>query len=242
MSTLIPFIFGIHLGPAHTLILLSGLVAFLASTWEEWHTGILYLGVVSGPVEGAWSLALASLITGIYGSTEIWTQPRTFLMLRPFAPCDLAVCTFVLGSCITFVTSCVHVIKRSGYVALGHMLWPLFYFASCWSVTVIAPEIYYLQTNFYWFTFFCGLPACLRVSSTIVNYVTKFRLPSPTLLEVFPLLLMITKWLGLNVMVICKLLTLISAFTYARFVYLVVGDLCVYLNINCLTITKKAAQ
>lgn len=242
MSTLIPFIFGVRLGPAYTKILLSGFIAFLASTWEEWHTGVLYLGVVSGPVEGAWSLALSALITGLCGSSEIWTIPRSVFGFKPFPLNELAVGMFVLGSGITVVTSCIHVIEKSGFGAIKHLIWPLVFFVACWAVAIVVPEVYASHANFYWFTFFCGLPTCLRVSSTIVNYVTKSPLPSPHFLELFPFILMIAKWLNDDVMMILKFLTLVSGVVYARFVFLVIGDLCGYLNINCLTIKKKSAQ
>ncbi|KDQ15750.1 hypothetical protein BOTBODRAFT_31637 [Botryobasidium botryosum FD-172 SS1] len=47
---------------------------FYLTTWEEWHTGILYLGVFSGPVEGIIMVIFLYFFTGIYGP-EAWSTP-----------------------------------------------------------------------------------------------------------------------------------------------------------------------
>ncbi|KAG8933449.1 hypothetical protein FRC03_012313 [Tulasnella sp. 419] len=44
---------------------------FYLTTWEEFHTGTLYLGVFSGPVEGIILIVVIYIISGIYGAT-IW--------------------------------------------------------------------------------------------------------------------------------------------------------------------------
>ncbi|KAJ1512038.1 hypothetical protein HMI56_004604 [Coelomomyces lativittatus] len=42
-------------------------VAFYFSTWEEYHTGTLYLGLLNGPTEGILIACIMSIISGIYG-------------------------------------------------------------------------------------------------------------------------------------------------------------------------------
>lgn len=44
---------------------------FYLSTWEEYHTGILFLGYFSGPVEGVLMLCGVHLISGYFGPA-IW--------------------------------------------------------------------------------------------------------------------------------------------------------------------------
>ncbi|KAF8636169.1 hypothetical protein AX17_003741, partial [Amanita inopinata Kibby_2008] len=46
---------------------------FYLTTWEEYHTGQLYLGVFSGPVEGIIIVVLIFIITGILGPS-FWDQ------------------------------------------------------------------------------------------------------------------------------------------------------------------------
>ncbi|KAI0308381.1 Choline/ethanolaminephosphotransferase [Multifurca ochricompacta] len=49
------------------------LANFYLTTWEEYHTGQLYLGVFSGPVEGILAIVAMFMITGFYGPT-FWDQ------------------------------------------------------------------------------------------------------------------------------------------------------------------------
>lgn len=44
---------------------------FYLSTWEEYHTGILYLGYFSGPVEGVLMLCGVHMISGYFGPA-VW--------------------------------------------------------------------------------------------------------------------------------------------------------------------------
>src|SRR4051812_27627622 len=43
------------------------LANFYLTTWEEFHTGTLYLGYFSGPVEGIIIIVVLYIITGVYG-------------------------------------------------------------------------------------------------------------------------------------------------------------------------------
>lgn len=51
--------------------LAASLGNFYLSTWEEYHTGILYLGHFSGPVEGVLMLCGVHLISGFFGPA-VW--------------------------------------------------------------------------------------------------------------------------------------------------------------------------
>ncbi|KAH8111880.1 CDP-alcohol phosphatidyltransferase-domain-containing protein [Phellopilus nigrolimitatus] len=58
------------------------LANFYLTTWEEFHTGQLYLGVFSGPVEGILLIVGIYIITGVYGPA-FWDQGTlTFLRLE----------------------------------------------------------------------------------------------------------------------------------------------------------------
>ncbi|KAI9321525.1 CDP-alcohol phosphatidyltransferase-domain-containing protein [Dichotomocladium elegans] len=63
-----------HLGQSWWTVvsLIASLGNFYMSTWEEFHTGQLYLGYFSGPVEGVLMLVGVHLISGYFGP-EIWT-------------------------------------------------------------------------------------------------------------------------------------------------------------------------
>ncbi|KAI0931051.1 hypothetical protein AcW1_001453 [Taiwanofungus camphoratus] len=58
------------------------LANFYLTTWEEYHTGQLFLGWCSGPVEGILMIVVIYAITGFYGPT-FWDQPfLTFTKLE----------------------------------------------------------------------------------------------------------------------------------------------------------------
>lgn len=66
----------------HTgFIILTGIVPFYCSTWEEYHTGTLYLGYLNGPVEGILTVVFAGLATALAGS-DFWLADANALLQR----------------------------------------------------------------------------------------------------------------------------------------------------------------
>jgi hypothetical protein len=57
---------------------------FYLTTWEEYHTGVLYLGYFSGPVEGILAIVLLFMITGAAGTTSCALVPCSSAAL----PCN----------------------------------------------------------------------------------------------------------------------------------------------------------
>lgn len=58
------------------------LANFYLTTWEEYHTGQLFLGVFSGPVEGILMIVGIYVVSGIYGTTFWDTGILTFTGLE----------------------------------------------------------------------------------------------------------------------------------------------------------------
>ena len=56
------------------LPLFASLCAFYLTTWEEYHTGILYLGLVGGPVQGMLMLCTIFAIIAFKGGS-FWQKP-----------------------------------------------------------------------------------------------------------------------------------------------------------------------
>ncbi|KAG8900825.1 hypothetical protein FRB99_005748 [Tulasnella sp. 403] len=52
---------------------IAAVANFYLTTWEEFHTGTLYLGVFNGPVDGIILLCIMYIITGLHG-TSFWDQ------------------------------------------------------------------------------------------------------------------------------------------------------------------------
>lgn len=55
-------------------IMFLTMIPFYASTWEHFHTGSLYLGVINGPTEGITIACLLMLMSGILGPQYIWIK------------------------------------------------------------------------------------------------------------------------------------------------------------------------
>lgn len=68
---------------------------FYLSTWEEYHTGTLYLGYFSGPVEGVLMLCGVHLMSGYFGPA-IWMLRLNEVL--PFIPFDINKQTQLLGA------------------------------------------------------------------------------------------------------------------------------------------------
>jgi ethanolaminephosphotransferase len=63
---------------------IATLANFYLTTWEEHHTGILYLGPFSGPVEGILMIILVFIISGIFGEYPVyWIVLRTHGRVGP---------------------------------------------------------------------------------------------------------------------------------------------------------------
>ncbi|KAG7100139.1 hypothetical protein E1B28_001919 [Marasmius oreades] len=65
---------------------IATLANFYLTTWEEYHTGSLYLGVFSGPVEGILIIVAIYIISGIYGPSFWDTGILTFVGLEKYPP------------------------------------------------------------------------------------------------------------------------------------------------------------
>lgn len=231
MAVLIPFIFNL---PASSVMALSGYAAFYASTWEEYHTGVLYLDYISGPVEGAWLVVLASLATFWFGPTLWDMQIAAGWRLN-----DLVPVIFILGSISTAVTSFRHSMKHQTVATLLKQWIPVgLYYTSCALLSSVTPPS--LAT---WFVFLCGFPACFRISSTIIAYVTKSPLKTCSFypLEFIPVAIFILNQIVNNaIWTLCfKVSVGVSLCVYLSTMLRVVADICSHLDIHCLSIKKK---
>ncbi|RKO99268.1 hypothetical protein CXG81DRAFT_14743 [Caulochytrium protostelioides] len=73
--------------------LIVSLSNFYMSTWEEYHTDTLFLGAISGPVEGIIMLCGMFIATGYFGGPHVWATPLGHVVpatLHRFVPPALA--------------------------------------------------------------------------------------------------------------------------------------------------------
>ncbi|KAH8825664.1 choline ethanolaminephosphotransferase [Flagelloscypha sp. PMI_526] len=85
--------------------LFAALANFYLTTWEEYHTGSLYLGVFSGPVEGILMIVGVYIISAIYGP-GIWETPILSLLrldhieaLRDVPNVPINIACMIFGVC-----------------------------------------------------------------------------------------------------------------------------------------------
>lgn len=112
------------------------LANFYLTTWEEYHTGQLYLGIFSGPVEGIIMIVAIYILTGIYGPTFWDNKILTFTGLDQvdaiasrvpnIALNELFMVFGTLGMAFNIATSYVNVF-RSRRASHGSVLKPLWY-------------------------------------------------------------------------------------------------------------------
>ncbi|KAF8621745.1 hypothetical protein AX15_007539 [Amanita polypyramis BW_CC] len=110
---------------------------FYLTTWEEYHTGQLYLGVFSGPVEGILMIVFIFILTGIFGPS-FWDKPlHVFLpflsslrtkihvpiVSTPLPDLPLNVCFMIFGAvglAFNILTS-YHNVRKSMRVSASHV-------------------------------------------------------------------------------------------------------------------------
>lgn len=79
--------------------------AFYLPTWEEYHTGVLYLGFINGPTEGLLAVISTIIITGFFG-TSIWFK-EFLLFNRTVYLIDLILSGFGALFAFYYVPSCI---------------------------------------------------------------------------------------------------------------------------------------
>lgn len=239
MNVLIPVTFNYpHSSPLALISFLCSYFVFYTSTWEEYHTGTLYLDYISGPSEGAWSIVICSLISFCAGP-HFWDHQILGLQIKWFVPI-----TFIIGGLSTSLTS----IKRS-YIAekskltlfalLAQLIIPLVYVVSSLALAYLwIPQAPSLAT---WFIFLSGFPACFRISSTILAHLTKTPLPLFYTVELVPLFLVCGKFFvpAYFSSFIFKSSVILCSIIYFSTMILIIRDICTFLDINCLSIKHK---
>lgn len=74
MNLILPLIFGLKIDWLFMMATFMLLFVFYIVTWDEYHTHMLYLTVISGPVEGTIIFTVASILSGQYG-IQLWQKP-----------------------------------------------------------------------------------------------------------------------------------------------------------------------
>ncbi|KAK9762167.1 hypothetical protein K7432_012367 [Basidiobolus ranarum] len=244
------------------------LVAFLAatsnfylSTWEEYHTGTLYLGYFSGPVEGIVLLVSVFALTGfVEGGSAFWKlsirqilgiTPGTLTWIPDF-PTNQAfnlLSLIVLGAnVVSSIVTVIKTSKKNNQSPVKALLGLLPFVSSVGLVYVwvsASPNI--VAGHLTPFMVYCGCSFGYMVGRMILAHVTKAPFPY------FPRIFLPLIFGALNAALPAyfnrdPILPLEYVFTYilvaltysiaayAHFAISVINDVCAYFDIWCLRI------
>ena len=250
----------LNIGRGWWLILsqIATLANFYLSTWEEYHTGTLYLSVFSGPVEGIIIIVGLYIVTGIYGP-HIWTTS-----LESYIGVSLQINEVFMGLAGVGLLANVYTAysnvdqKRKAcpdYKESSSPLWGLI------------PFIYQTAVNLLWacgpssitfskgehvtplliFLIQWGLQFSHLVGLIILGHVAKIDFPKYLPSMLLTLLVAVDSHLpssflhsnSTNATYTLYAITLVNGIIWAQFAFFTVSDICEYLGIKCFKVLKR---
>ncbi|OCK84708.1 ethanolaminephosphotransferase 1 [Lepidopterella palustris CBS 459.81] len=235
------------------------------STWETYHTHTLYLGYFNGPTEGLIIACVIMILSGYYGP-EIWSTPlashfpSTEAYLGDTTFRDLWVPILLISFLTAHLPACVVNVARARRaqnlpIAPLFLEWtPMLIFVAATAAWLGSPYSHLLKANHL-------VLFCLTMSLVFGRMTTKIILAHLTR-QPFPYwTVMLGPLVGGAVLVNYPHLPIpfklwgpvsqeveawylrgyfvFAAVVYARWAILVIGSICEYLGINCLTIPSK---
>ncbi|CAG8588958.1 7753_t:CDS:2 [Paraglomus occultum] len=248
-------------------LLLVTTLPFYLSTWEEYHTGILYLGYINGPTEGLVIACIMMILSGIFGP-GIWLTDIRELFgegIPEFIPKGyhlVDVMVFFMAVGMIFIhtpASLYHVYKAcaqrsTSFLATLPQLFSIVLYSLCGYLWLASPHSYiFRDQHFILFALTTGIVFGRVATKIILAHVTKMPFPMYTVLLipllVGALLTNIPVWLKTDTILTPKAeyYYLWSYFGFAAIAYthwanLVISRFCSYLGINCLTIPASKKQ
>lgn len=240
---------------------------FYLTTWEEFHTGTLYLSAFSGPVEGILIICAIFLITGRVGPSFWDTGILSFLGIKsnslveslPIKDLPLNECFLLfslVGLLFNIVSAAANVSASLPSVRANSMIRPL---------GRLLPYTVHTTAMIYWlahahsilgtvtlvpFLLFWGVSFAHHVGMLILAHLSSSRFPAvykhPNL--VLALLGAIDAKRGYvqrnlaSEQTVVGLCLVFAAAVYGHFVWEVIGDICEFYDINCLTIKHKKPE
>ncbi|KAJ2511112.1 hypothetical protein H4217_007542 [Coemansia sp. RSA 1939] len=230
-------------------------MTFFFSTWEEYHTGVLYLGYVNGPTEILTLAVLACFASGIWGP-EIWHVPAAkglpgvgllFPASWELMDAMLAITgvAMLFGHCLVccwnVYAACKE--KNRSFVATLPQLVQYVVFASSCYVWLSNTTTIFVNNHLVLFLVTAGTAFGRIVSKIILAHLTEMPFPSYTV-QMVPLVVgAILARLGLFVPSTELLFLVLSCMfvvaAYLHWALVVIERFCEFLGINCLSITPR---
>ncbi|KAG9299210.1 hypothetical protein G9A89_013858 [Geosiphon pyriformis] len=246
-------------------LLLLTTIPFYTSTWEEYHTGTLYLGYVNGPTEGLILACLSMIISGIKGP-QYWTTNLRELYgssVPSFIPkdyhlVDLVVIALTVLLLTTHIPLCFYNVYKTckennkSFLATAPQFFSVILYWLCGYLWLASPFSKILENqHFILFALTLGIVFGRIATKIILAHVTKMPFPMFTVMLI-PLFL---GALLTNIPVILKMsepiLTptgeyyylwgyfIFVVIAYLHWALLVINRFCTYLKISCLRIPRR---
>lgn len=118
---------GLGFGWRSLVIIFISCWAFYLPTWEEYHTGVLYLGYVNGPTEGLLGVITTIIVSGIFGPS-VWFKTLQIFSHSIYLV-DLTMIFFISLFIFYYIPSCLWTVhcecKKKG-TSFGEALFQLF--------------------------------------------------------------------------------------------------------------------
>jgi len=237
---------------------------FYITTWDEYHTGSLYLAEISGPVEGVVIIIGVFFLTGLKGGPKFWSQGfKTMFGIESILPGvpNIPVKYILVG--ISFIVMVVNILSsfrnvarvmreqnKPLYLAAIRLMpyFPLPIMASLWFY--LSPSI--LQHHLSYVVVYLGFAFSYTVGRMIVAYVARYRYPRSNVIlapmGIWITNVMIQRYLGFPLIPLhYETLWVYGSIAYGAFVYLhfaldVITEICRYFDIWCLSIKPKKKE
>lgn len=239
---------GLGISGAGAFTTFSTCIAMYFSTWETYHTHVLYLGLLNGPTEGIVIAAGVMFLTGIYGP-GLWQQSLNSIipgapgiLLKDIWVLSVAVSVFVfhIPFCV-YNVYCARKTRRDPFLPLLWELIPILVCSLSVYMWTTSPYSIVLKDN-HLVLFALGSSFVFgRITTAIIiAHLTKQRFPYWSL-PIIPLI-------GGSILVGFGLMTptaeliylwlyfIFSVIYFLRYAQLVILTFCRYLDICCFTI------
>ncbi|KAJ3372965.1 hypothetical protein GGF31_001502 [Allomyces arbusculus] len=243
-------------------------VAFYFSTWEEYHTGTLYLGYVNGPTEGLIIAVVMSIISGIKGPL-FWHQRAvdvlpSFLAVFPesyslndYSVVGMMVLLFftqVPASLLAVYKVCQSPQRKCSFREALLQVVPMAVFLTCNALWLASKYSVALEQHTILFIVANGIVFGRMATKIILAHVTKMPFPMYSTNLLIPLaigtvLVCAPYVLGGFVLLTPTLETLFlygyfaaAAWNYLHWAQIVISQFCAFLDIYCLRIKHRRSD
>ncbi|KAF8246886.1 Choline/ethanolaminephosphotransferase [Wilcoxina mikolae CBS 423.85] len=250
---------GLGTSPEGVLTALIPCLPMFFSTWETYHTHVLYLGYFNGPTEGLIIACVLMVVSGYYGP-EIWTLKLRdtigdYSILQDYSFRDLWVPVLITTFLVAHLPGCVYNVvvarRRQNLPVLPVFLeWtPIVIFTGSCGLWLYSPHTSLLTENR--LVLFCVTLSFVfgrMTTKIILAHLTKQPFPYWTIL-LAPLMggatLVNLPFIGLPAITptfeiwYLRSYLVFAMIVYFRWAMLVIDSICSYLGIKCLRIVPK---